>query len=224
MKQLRLSKGLYYYTPKQFEEEVDILVTFSALSHGQLLSLEGLIEDKRHSEFTYQSCKLAIKSILSIKGEEVPFTELSPKSLQDISTTILEMSSTPQDAMDNLTMSVNIKFGGDFQGETWDCEVCQGKRLDRTRNCGYRGEKELLDDFKIIADNQVYTYCPIYDVDVSVLADAVDSYVMYDKQLLPDSGGLYDQTRFFVLSSSIVKNKLREEEHKEAKKQERKNK
>ena len=132
------------------------------------------------------------------------------------------MSSTTQEELNKLTLSVSIKFTKQFQGETWDCKVCKDKRLDKTRNCGFRGELGKDPSFKIVADKQIYSHCPIYDVDSSILADGVDSYVMYDKKLLPDAGGLYDQTRFFVLSSSIITSKLREEEEKEAKAAKRK--
>ena len=224
MTQLRQSKGLYFFVPKQFEAETDILISFTALSHGQLLSLEPLIAEQRHNEFTYQTCKLSIVDIEDNQGNLVNFTTLSPKTLAELSNAVLVASSVTQDELDILSQSINIKFGKEFQAETWNCEVCQHKRLDRVRNCGFRGEKEKDPSFRLQADNQVYKYCPIYEVDADVLADAVDSYVMYDKQLLPDVGGLYDQTRFFVLSSSLVKNKLRSEEEKEAKAAQRKSK
>lgn len=222
MKQQRQSKGLYFYTPEQYELEVDLLITFTALSHGQLISLDDLYESKRHSEYTYQTCRLAIKTIEDKEGNILPFTSLSPRTLTDVAAQIMEASSVPQDTLDTLQTSVNIKFGGTFNKETWNCDICKAKRLDKVRNCGYRDEKSKDPSFKIVADNQVYTHCPIYDVDQDIIADAVDCYVMYDKKLLPDAGGLYDQTRFFVLSSSIITQKIREEEAKEAKKTKKK--
>jgi hypothetical protein len=42
---------------------------------------------------------------------------------------------------------------------------------------------------------------------------------MYEKNFLPDEGGLYDQTKFFIVSSRLVSQKLKEEEIKELKKQ-----
>ncbi len=218
MKQTRQSKSLYFFVPEQFVGETDILITFTALSHGQLLSLDSLITDKRNSEFAYQVCRLTVQNIEDNEGNILPFNSLSPRTLIDLSTNVLEMSSVTQEELDRLQLSVNIKFGGTFQADTWDCDVCKAKRLDKTRNCGYLGNKEKDSTFKLAADGQIYTYCPIYDVDKDLLADGVDSYVMYDKQMLPDVGGLYDQTRFFVLSSSIITHKLREEERKEAKK------
>ena len=224
MKQLRQSKGSYFFVPTQFERETDILITFTALSHGQLLSLEELVFEQRHREFTYQSCKLAIIDIENNEGILMPFTSLSPRTLEELSLKIMECSSTTQEQLDILMKSVEIKFSSKFQAETWNCETCKKKRLDKVRNCGFRDELYKDPNFKIIADNQVYTHCPIYDVDNDILSAGYDSYVMYDKKLLPDAGGLYDQTRFFVLSSSIITNKLREEEAKEAKKAKRKNK
>ena len=216
MKQLRQSKGLYYFVPSQYESDVELQVTFTALSHGQLLSLNNLINSERASEYTYQSCKLAIIDIEDCEGNILPFSSLSPVTLAELSLQILEMSSVTQEELDILQKSVNIKFGKTFKGENWDCKICQEKRLDKTRNCGFRGELDKDPTFKVHADNQVYTHCPIYDVDQDILADAVDSYMMFEDKLLPDVGGLYDQTRFFVFSSSIVTQKLREEERKEA--------
>ena len=161
MKQQRQSKGLYFYTPKQYEDGVDILVTFSALSHGQIIALDDLLDDRRSGEFIWQVCKLSIKSIEDIEGNSVPFNTLSPRTLSDVSTKILEMSSVTQEELDSLQKSINIKFGKSFQAETWNCEVCQAKRLDKTRNCGFRGEKDKDPSFVIHADNQAYTYCPI---------------------------------------------------------------
>ena len=216
MKQLRQSKGLYYFVPSQYESDVELQVTFTALSHGQLLSLNNLIDSSRASEYTYQSCKLAIQEIEDKEGNLLPFSSLSPRILAELSLTILQMSSVTQEELDTLQKSVNIKFGKTFKSETWDCTVCKDKRLDKTRNCGFRGELTKDSTFKVHADNQVYTHCPIYDVDADILADAVDSYMMFDENMLPDAGGLYDQTRFFVFASSIVTQKLREEERKEA--------
>jgi len=216
MKQLRQSKGLYYFVPSQYESDIELQVTFTALSHGQLLSLNNLIDSDRTSEYTYQSCKLAVIEIEDRNGDILPFSSLSPVTLVELSLNILEMSSVTQTELDTLKKSVNIKFGKTFKAETWDCEICKSKRLDKTRNCGFRGELDKDPTFKVHADNQVYTHCPIYDVDQDILTDAVDSYMMFDENMLPDAGGLYDQTRFFVFASSIVTQKLREEERKEA--------
>ncbi len=222
MTPLRINRGLYYYTPKQYEKGVDLLITFTALSHGQLLSLENLLSEERSAEYTYQACKMAIIDIENNLGETLPFTELSPRTLADVAYQILEMSSVSQEEFSNLQKTINIKFNKTFQAETWDCTICRDKRLDKTRNCGYLGQLTKDPTFKVHADNQVYTHCPIYDIDKDILADAVDCYLMYDKKLLPDAGGFYDQTRFFVFASSTVTQKLREEELKEAKAAKRK--
>lgn len=222
MKQIRQSKSLYFYVPKQFKDEVELTITYSALSHGQLMSLENLLEQDKNKEFSYQSCRLAIQSIEDNSGNILPFSSLSPNTLDDVSYQILTHSSITPDDLKLLRTAVDIKFGKTFKGDTWNCETCQEKRLDRTRNCGYLGNQDKDSTFKVMDGKQVYTSCPIYGLDLDILADAVDSYVMYDSKLLPDAGGLYDQTRFFVISSSVVTQKIREEEAKEAKSEERK--
>jgi len=222
VKKQRVSKHLYYYTPKQYEEDIRLNITFSALSHKELTALEQFIETNQSNEFSYQSCKLAISSIEDNFGNELTLSDLTSPLINEIGEVILEYSSITNSDYEKLETSVNISLDNTFKSESWKCSVCKAKRLDKIRNCGFLGEKEKSKDFKVYLSNQVYTYCPIYDVDAELLNSAIDCYSMYDKGMYPDSGGLYDQTRFFIISSQLMANKIRDMELKEAKKNSKK--
>lgn len=169
-------------------------------------------------QFAYNVCKVAILEIEDEDGDEHTLSSLPPPVITEISEQILDKSIITDEEAEKLVLNVNISMDNTFKTDSWNCENCRYKKLDRIRNCGYLGEKEKRDDFRVNVGKQVYTYCPIYDIDAQLLDSAIECYMMYDKNILPDSGGLYDQTRFFVIASRIFTNKVREEELKEHKK------
>lgn len=222
MEKNRVSKGIYYYIPERYEDSVEFQITFRALSYKELDALTNLLRQNRHNLFAYQVCKTAILEVIDELGNTHPLDKLNPDVIMETSEKILEMSSLPEDELQTLQTTITIAFDDTFKGDSWKCDVCQYKKLDRVRNCGIRGEKEKSKDFSVMVGRQVYRHCPIYDLDPQLLDSAIESYSMYDKNIMPDEGGLHDQTRFFVVSSQLVTQKLREEELKEMKKQQKK--
>ena len=222
MEKNRVSKGIYYYIPERYTDSVEYQITFRALSYKELNALTNLLSQNRHNLFSYQVCKTAILEVVDDIGTIYTIDKLNPEVIMELSEKILEMSSLPEDELQSLQTTVTIAFDDTFKGDSWKCDVCQYKKLDRVRNCGIRGEKEKNKDFSVMVGRQVYHHCPIYDLEPALLDAAIESYTMYDKNLMPDEGGLHDQTRFFVISSQIVTQKLREEELKDLKKQKQK--
>jgi len=224
MEKNRVSKGIYYFIPDRYENSVDFQITFRALSYKEMDALTSFLETGRHNLFAYQVCKTAIIEIEDELGATHSLTSLSPEIITETSNKILEMSSLPAEEYEKLQLTITIAFDDTFKTDSWKCEVCRYKKLDRIRNCGFRGEKDGGNDFSVMVGGQLYKHCPIYELEPKLLDAALESYSMYDKNLLPDDGGLYDQTKFFVISSRLVTQKLKEEEMKELKKQQRKGK
>jgi hypothetical protein len=219
MKKIRPTKGHYFYTPESYKDSGKITVVFRALSHGELISLETLIEAKRYSEANYRAVEFAVIKIEDSFGNpSIAVNDLSTSLIEEIADRIFRMSEVTRREYEQLKSSTNIYFDPTYQTDSWKCEICREKRLDRVRNCGFRGEKDKDPNFVAYVNNQPYKYCPIYDVNKELLSDAVECYNAYDANLLPDSGGLYDQTRFFVLSSQEIFMKLKEQEKKELEK------
>jgi hypothetical protein len=215
-----ISKGIYYYIPPKYEDSVEVQVTYRALSFKELNSLTDFLQSGRHNLFNYQVCKTAILEIEDVNGDTLQLADLTPEIIKDTSMLILEVSSLSEDDYNKLQLTIDIAFDNTFKGDSWKCEVCQYKKLDRIRNCGIRGEHETKPnkDFSVMVGKQLYRHCPIYEVEPYLLDAAIESYNMYDKNLLPDEGGLYDQTKFFIIASRLVKQKLDEEQAKELKK------
>ena len=222
MKRQRVSKGIHFFVPSRYEDNISLEVRYRALSHKELLGLTEFLDTGRHNQFSYEVCKVAIIDIENSLGEPLKIKNLSPEVIKEIATEILEASSVTEVDLDKLNSNLNITFDSKFKTETWDCVVWKAKRLDRVRNCGFRNEKDKNPDFSVLVGNQPYKYCPIYDVEPTLLNNALECYAMYDKNLLPDAGGLYDQTRFFVTASSLIDKKIMEEQQKEMKKNKQK--
>jgi len=217
----RVTKGLYFYTPERYEEDIAYQITYRALSYKELDSITPFTDNGMYNLLAYQVCKIAILSIEDEYGEEHPLSILPPDILSEVSDQILQASMVSQEEYEALQLTISIAFDDTFKGDSWKCEVCQYKKLDRVRNCGLLGNKFQNNDFSVVVGKQMYKKCPIYYLDTELLDASLESYLMYEKNLLPDAGGLYDQTRFFVISSRLVAQKLKDEEIKELKKQQK---
>jgi hypothetical protein len=129
---------------------------------------------------------------------------------------------------DSLQISTKLHFDAQFNTDTWKCSECQRKGLDKLRNFGYLNYKDnpkvFSDTFQVTVGHDRYTHCPIYDINKEILSDAIECYNSSEAKFLPDSGGLYDQTRFFVISSRIVGEKIYERDKKQLEEEQRKNK
>jgi hypothetical protein len=218
MKKLRATKGTYYFVPEHYVNTKKVTVIMRALSHSELLSLENLLDENRDRELNVRAAETAIIKIEAFDGSSIPFEDLPYDVIVEVAEKVLELSHITIEEYERLNTSIEIHFDRTYQTDTWKCSVCRKKRLDRVRNCGFRGEKDKDPSFVTYVNNHPYSYCPIYDVDKEILADAVECYNAYDAGFLPDSGGFYDQTRFFVHASQMIFSKLKEEERKELEK------
>jgi len=48
-----------------------------------------------------------------------------------------------------------------------------------------------------MVNGHMYSDCPISHIDNELLQAGYDCYFMYNKGILPEKGGMYDQTEFF---------------------------
>ena len=210
MKNLRVTKGTYYYTPSKYLDTTQLQVVFRSLSYTESLSLYPLIEDNQENLFAYQVCRTAIIDVITVTGTTVSIDTLSPLDIKEIANKIIEVSYVQTEESSKLTSSIDVAFTEKLQTESWKCDYCQEKGLDKVRNCGYLSEDQHSDDFTLQVGGNTYKKCPIYYVDDDLLSSALESYRLYENKQLPDEGGLYDQTHFFVLASKLVDNKIKE--------------
>ena len=185
------------------------------LAYKQLLDMDDLIPNNQ----ALVNIEVYNSNVIEVYKNNLPIDKiLVPYEIKkQVGHYILDISQLTAEELEKLQLSIEIKFDKKFQNDTWNCNICQKKKLDRRRNCGYRNEKNKLKDFNILVGDKLYTYCPIYDIDKELLSKAVECYNLYEKCFLPEQGGLYDQTQFFIIASNLIAEKIQEEHEKELK-------
>jgi len=211
----RLTKGVHYYTPEAYEKDQKYLVIFRKLSTKELLILDTLSS----AFIPIRTLEFSINKIENSSGKNVSVSELPYTVVEDIATHIINTSIiTPKDAI-KLETSAKLYFDSTFQTQTWSCEVCRAKKLDRQRNCGfldYKNNPQYFNkDLKIFVGGTLFTHCPIYDIDRKILSAAIEAYNIKEMGFLPDDGGWLDQTRFFTFSATLIHNLHIEAQQKE---------
>ncbi len=170
-------------------------------------------------------CVIEMKNVLTLSAynelvsvTEVNIDNLSPEVIKETAEFIVTYSKVNTDFIETLEVGVDLSLDPKYQKDTWKCENCQKRKLDKTRNCGYLNEQTKDPEWEVLVRGKVYKHCPIYMVDASLTSDAFLAYQYFKDGVLPESGGLFDQTEFFVQSSQFVSNKVAEYEQEEMKK------
>jgi len=213
---LQVCKNHLYLNIHSAKSGLPYTIICRPLSYKELQTLITLTDTKNiEHETVLRVCQMAIIKIESPFGDTLHLHELPYKDLPIISKFILNNSAvTPKDS-EILYNSVTTYFSYELKSKTWDCELCKSKKLDRQRNCGFRNEQHKRDDFAIQIGEHLYTSCPIYYVDKKILSKAIECFNVYESGFLPDAGGFFDQTSFFVQASQLVQRAIRAKEKKE---------
>jgi hypothetical protein len=216
MRKQRVSKGIYFIPLTYLNKTY--FIEFRALSYKEMIFIEELFYKGNHNLALLKAIEFTKPKVYSDYYEQINIDSLSIEFIKKIGDLIISYSEVTAEEYKKLLFSIDIHLDEQFQNDTWNCEVCKSKKLDRFRNCGYRGEQNKNPNFKLYVGKKVYTYCPIYETDKEILADAIEAYNCLENGHLPDEGGLYDQTKFFNIASFKVKEKIKEEQQKELEK------
>lgn len=214
----QISKQPFYIDiPYSKNKDLGYTILCRPLSHKEIMSLQSG-DSVKENVTNFKLCKIGITYIETHTGDKIQLSELPYKHIKNISKQILAKSIIEEKTIKGLEQACSIYFAFELKAKTWNCELCKKKRLDRQRNCGYRKEKNKKKDFAIQVGEQLYTSCPIYYIDTPLLSKAIESFNIYDNGFLPDSGGFYDQTIFFIRASMLVQQYIRIKEQKEMEK------
>jgi len=209
------------------DEMYPLTVHYTTISKKDLFN--SLYLSDQPFEMSLHICTLGVIRIDNVLNEDgvcvdATVYDLPKDIILDMASIIIKTSQAPENLNEKLSTNLDVYLDKNLTKDTWKCEVCKQRQLDKVRNCGFLGgadkdkNKFYTDSFVLDVGGVLYTHCPIYDVDAILLNDAMTCYSMYEKGLLPEKGGVYDQTEFFVISSTIVTNKLAEHERKEMEK------
>jgi len=140
--------------------------------------------------------------------------QLSPKDLKYLHDQLILISVVTQEHLEAMANMLEIQFNPQFSEDSWNCAICQEKKLDYSRACGFLPEDER-DPAPILPSvgTKRFTQCPISTIDPFVVNQMSLAYSLLDSGVLPEDGGIGKQTDWFVKSAMLYKRKLKEAEH-----------
>jgi Iap family predicted aminopeptidase len=205
-----LHKQLHYYTPLVYQEASipEVTVIFNTLSLREINTVTSIYNLGKTEEYIYRICEIAIIKIETLEDNTLHFSSLSNSILKEIAAYIIKVSSISQKDYQSIMTTSDLYFSDILSTENWKCEVCKRKRLQGSRNCGFLGEQDKSPDFKLVVNNNLYTHCPVYDMDLNILSIGIEAYNIFKAGFLPDTGGWFDQTQTFCIFSVLINNSI----------------
>ena len=125
---------------------------------------------------------------------------LSDNEIELLYNEIIEKSTPSETTLNLLNSLFKLQNDNSLQSETWDCEICKERDLQADRACGFLPEDQRSKSFSIYAGGEIHKICPIYKLlqNSTLLNTAYEAYRYYRKGLMPEQGGMYDQTIWFI--------------------------
>ncbi len=185
-------------------------IHFKALTQRQLDFFRSL---KTTNTLSYQSFFLneaiiKIENVLSTDGKSMNISpDMLPKNIKDTLFNIIkDVSVVTKDIFDKIKLNISLFTEDKFNTDTWDCDICREKGLDKARNCKFNNnlQEDYDNTFFVIVDGEKYEHCPMFYKNNDLMAAIVDSYNLFSVGILPEVGGIADQTEFFGLAVTLM--------------------
>ena len=172
-------------------------IEFRAVSYKQLDMLQTKYALKHH--------QLTITIIKQALINKEDFIYLSSGDIDELYALIIKVSTLSIEDLEDITTAVTITLADTFKDETFkSCALCKERGLDKHRNCPFLSEITHDPGVFYIVDNKKLTKCPMDKTNSGFVNDAFKAYNLYENGFLPEAGGMYDQSLFFVEVSGLV--------------------
>lgn len=202
----------------ELESDKDIKFLIKPLSYSKVYGLNEYyyIKDKLKGIAKYTPYDTLEESILEVKGA-IGFSStsdvlraLSQADRNYLEYKLYEVSSLTSEQLSNVEDMINIITEPKLQADTYACSKCKTiPGLQAARNCPLLNEPPLA-TFKIRIGNTTHTQCPVATIDNYVANQIIQSNNFLSMNALPLSGGIEEQSSWFVLVSQRYKARLNE--------------
>ena len=204
------------------DAEASILLkplTHADISHIQEFQYFATQSDSFFKIRTYHSTlENAIqdtKNCIDFPSIAVLLRQLPPKDVVFLYERLMEISTVSPEQLSALSAMLDIQFNPVFREDSWNCAICQEKKLDYSRGCGYL-PKDERDPSPMLPriDGKRFTECPIALIDGYISSQTSRAYQLFDAGVLPEPNGFGGQTEWFVQAALLYKRKMAAAERK----------
>jgi hypothetical protein len=155
------------------------------------------------------------RSAINFPNHTIVLKQLPPSDINFLYDKLTSISILTPEQQANINDMLEIQFNSQFREDSWDCKVCQKKKLDYNRACGYLPE-DKRDPAPMLprVNGKIFTQCPISTIDGYVTSQATKAHELFINGVLPETGGIAEQTDWFVKVALLYKRKIAEAESK----------
>lgn len=185
------------------------------VQHGEILYAVGRNIDTKYLESSDEAIADSIVTVDNAIGftNYLDFIKQLPiedkKYLLDKYQSISLVNS---DQLANIKSMLEILYAKPLQDENWSCDACKHKKLQGFRACGFIPEKERSKDFIYKLKGKIYTECPKNKLEPFIMSQSQEAYRLFNAGILPENGGIGEQTMWFVEVAALVASQVREME------------
>ena len=200
------------------ESDKEVKFLLKPLSYSKVYGMNEYyyLRDKLEGIVNYTPYDSLLESILDVKGV-VGFTSTEDvlKAISQDDKNYLEyklytISSLTNKQLDSINKLIDIITEPQLMADTYNCEKCKKiPGMQQARNCPLIDIKEPA-KFKLRISDATYTTCPMADIDNYVVNQIIQANNFISMNSLPLSGGIEEQSSWFVLVSQRYKARLNE--------------
>lgn len=187
---------------------------YSQMSNYQELP-DGIEAQQLHELILEQSI-VATENLLGVTDTPI-WSSIMSKDIQDELLHTIVSLYTPNVAFyDTLAITLDLSINPKFSDPSWNCKVCQERKLDTQRNCPFLDPEEYHEDtYSLQVLDEMVRVCPMNKKDNNILQQAFEARNIRTNNTLPEVGGIGDQTVFFVVASQKVEAVIKHYERKQ---------
>ena len=198
------------------ESDKEVKFLIKPLSYAQVYGMNEYFysKDKLNSITHYIPFDTLVDSILDFRGihgfaslDDI-LKALSADDKAHLELTLYTISSLTNAQLSNIDNLIDLMLSPTLQEATYSCDKCKTiPGMQQARNCPLIELKEKA-KFKLRVGDKTYTECPISDLDTYVINQIIQANNFISINSLPLSGGMSEQSVWFVLVVQRYKNKL----------------
>ena len=196
----------------------DVKFLIKPLSYAQVYGLNEYyyLKDKLDNLSNFKPYDTLEQSIIEVKGTigfnsiEQVLVALSQEDKNFLEYTLYSISSLTNEQLSNIDELINLITEPKLQEPTYNCEKCKSiPGMQQARNCPLI-EINNPAKFKLKISNKVYTKCPMSSIDNFVANQIIQSHNFLALNSLPLSGGIEEQSVWFVIVAQKYKSRINE--------------
>ena len=148
------------------------------------------------------------RGVIGFSSKEEVLKALSTEDKAYLELMLYSISSLTTEQLNNIDSIIDLMLSATLQESSYDCTKCKTiPGMQQARNCPLLEVKSEA-RFKLRVGDTTYTECPVSSLDTYIVNQIIQAHNFISINALPLSGGISEQSAWFVLVVQRYKAKL----------------